>query len=282
MASEHQRIALAALARTPEGALTTQGRHGGAVDTAQYSGFKHGDGAAATLYGAALAAATLRQVGTGARLHVTSSGFGFVPPAAHGLVDPFVRTARTLGADVTAFRVIRSTVSNGDYAAMTLQERQDAMKSHALSVHDHDLDGAVVVALDDVRVTGVHEQSMDECLRAAGAAVVHHAYIVDAWDVREDPAVEAALNASSFTEDSALAALTWAPAFTPNARFAKRVLKMEGGQMEAFLSSVPVWVGEWVQAAAQLDRLAQYSAYRPGVEVLQGVLERVQGVRVGE
>lgn len=273
--SDTTRLALASLTRDAQGALTTVARHGGAVDTAQYSDFKYGDGYAATQYGAALAAVVLQHLGTERPLHVTSSGYGFVPPAAHALVEPFTATARTLGAEVHPFRVLRSTVSNGDYAAMTLDQRRQAMSAHALSVHDHDLTGAVVVALDDVRVTGVHEQAMDECLWAAGAAQVHHAYIVDAWDVRQAPAVEAALNAASVADDAALVALTRSAHFVPNARFCKRVLSMGAPQMRAFLSAAPAWVGEWVASAAVMDGLDRYPAYRGGMEVLRAVRARM-------
>lgn len=280
MASEHQRIALAALARTPNGTLTTVSRHGGPVDPAQYAAFKHGDGAAATLYGADLAAVVIDQVGTSTPLHVTSSGFGFVPPAAHALIGPFTRTARLLGADVTAFRVLRATVSNGDYAAMSLDQRQAAMSGHALSVHDHNLEGAHVIALDDVRVTGVHEHAMQDCLTRAGAQTVHHAYIIDAWQVRQDPSVESALNASAVNGDRALAALTHASVFTPNARFSKRVLTMGQDRLRAFLGMTPEWVGEWVLSAAELDHLDQYEAYREGVQNLREVLgARMPAVR---
>lgn len=239
------------------------------VSLPEYSQFKYGDGVVSQRYGAALADLILPRF-QGREVMVTSSGWGFVPPAAHSLVRHFVARASRHDVKVIPFRVMRSTVSNGDYASMTLEERQKAMRGHALSVDpDVDLTGTIVVALDDVRVTGVHEVAMDECLRAAGAAHVEHAYVVDAWEVREDPSTEAVLNASGVRSAQALLGLTLQWGFAPNARFCKRVLGMEEDQMEQFLNTAPLWVSDWIESAVGLDRLDQYDAYAAGAARLR-------------
>lgn len=260
------RLALARLSRDGEHLrLAHTGR--AVVNLPEYSQFKYGDGLASWRYGSALADLVVPTLDPGTPVMVTSSGFGFVPPAAHSLVDHFVTRARALGRDVRPFRVWRSTVSNGDYASMTLEARQKAMSSHALTIdRGVRLDGATVVALDDVRVTGVHERAMDDCLRGAGAGEIEHAYVVDAWLARHDPSTEAMLNASGVKTPETLLGLTLQRGFTPNARFCKRILSMDEQQMEWFLDTAPVWVGDWVESAVGLDRLDQYDAYREGVQ----------------
>lgn len=246
---------------------------GRALDLVEYSQFKYGDGAISQVYGRALAQLLApRLLGESRPVVVTSSGFGFAPPAAHSLVAPFVEALGAAGVETTVARVFRSSLSNGDYAAMTLEQRQAAVSSRSLSVSPQ-LGGALVVALDDVRVTGVHEVAMDECLRAGGAGDVLHAYVVDAWDVREDPSTEAVLNASGVVGDDQLLEVALGESFIPNARFCKRVLGMEEARMRRFLALGPGSLREWMLSVVTMDAMDSAAAYRDGCRRFRGLLE---------
>lgn len=271
------RSALSYLGRDRSGLHLSSTTHADLVDLALYSRFKYGDGLASMIYGSAMADLVLPTLPLDVRVLVTSSGFGFIPPAAHSLVASFVGEMRQeVGGSVEEFRVLRSTVSNGDYASMSLHERQAAMSHHALSVDPSaNLEDAYVVALDDVRVTGVHEQAMDACLRAAGAKTVHHVYVVDAWEVRQDPGIEALLNASAIQSTDDLLTLAKAPYFMPNARFCKRVISMSPAEMYRFLDQAPASLVEWIGNAIDVDDLTQYNAYAAGCNVFQSYRQKV-------
>lgn len=274
-ASEHdpQRIALSHLRRDDRGLRSYPGA-GEAVGLREYSRFKYGDGAVSKRYAQALAGAVapaLAQVS--APVVVTSSGFGFAPPAAHSLVEPFVSALGRLGVRAGTVRVCRRSVSNGDYASMTLSQRQAAVSHHSLSVHPLPA-GALVVAVDDVRVTGVHEEAMDRCLRGGGAAQVLHAYVVDAWEAREHPSTEAVLNASGVRTDAELLMLAGSEAFVPNARFCKRVLGMPRTRMRRFLELGPGWLGQWMESVIALDALDAMEAFREGCRVFRSLTGR--------
>lgn len=266
-----ERFALACLSRGPAG-LRTIPAAAARVDLVEYSRFKYGDGAVSAVYGRQLAelmAPTLTHLD--GPLVVTSSGFGFAAPAAHSLVAPFVAALADAGVRACTARVHRSSVSDGDYAAMSLEQRRAAMSSRALSVSAMP-PGALVIAVDDVRVTGVHETAMDECLRAGGARDVMHSYIVDAWDVREDPATEALLNASGVTTDAQLLDLAHSERFLPNARFCKRVLGMPEPRMQRFLALGPSWLPVWIESVITGDSLDSVGALRGGCAVFRGMV----------
>lgn len=251
-------------------ALTTLDRpylpEDGLVTAHAYSLFKHGDGGVARTFGAALGDLYAEQVDLDTdRVLVTSSGFGAVPPAAHALVSPFAwRLGRHL--PVESFEVRRRGISAGDYAQMTPGDRQVAVSSTCMSVDgDIDLEGARVVALDDIRVTGTHETAMDECLVAAGARCVDHVYLVDAHAFAGEPTVESRLNLAAVPDVEALLQVVALPQFEPNARVCRRVMQLPADQLERFVTEAPEAVLAWMMRAVDQDRLDRVGPYRTGV-----------------
>lgn len=263
------RIACARLVSTPEsGTLTVDGN----VNLKEYSRFKHGDGTAAAKYGAALAdqfAARLPDDIT--RVKVTSSAFGAVPPSANALVGPFVdRLRQVTMLGVEQFKVDRLSVTNGDYATMTLEQRRANLGSGSLMVDPRaSIAGEYVLSVDDVRVTGTHENVIDECLRSAGAGDVQHLYVIDAWEERDNPAAESVMNASSVRTVHDLIDVATGTGFIPNARFCKRVINLSAADQQTFLAAVPAAVTRWVLRAVEADGLAHYPAYAQAAATFQ-------------
>lgn len=246
----------------------------GDVNFADYSKFKYGDGKYSAQYGRALARLALplipKKVST---IFVTSSGFSFVPPAAHSLVYPFVEELKRLGVEeVYPFKVERTSISNGDYAKMTKEQRNKELSAKNLFVdYSVDLTDAFVISLDDVRITGTHEKALDNTLKEAGASTVKHLYVLDAWDERKNPHTEAALNLFSIKEVEDFIATVNVPHFTPNARFCKHVINLPAPEMAVVLRALRSWVTLWIDGAIEADSLANYPAYAKGVEVYQKV-----------
>ncbi|WP_186525939.1 phosphoribosyltransferase family protein [Leekyejoonella antrihumi] len=251
----------------------------GVVSAHGYSLFKHGDARLARVYGRALGAlwlqgVDLREVSS---LCVTASGFGAVAPAAYSLVRPFAQWVRA-AVPVSTFEVRRRGISAGDYAQMTPGARKVAVSSSCMQVDGGlDLRGARVVALDDIRVTGTHEQAMDECLTAAGAAAVDHLYLVDAHAFADEPTVESRLNLAAVPDVDALLRVVERRSFVPNARVCRRVMQLPVTQLERFVAGAPEPVLGWMLRAVELDRLERVGPYRAGVTAFRELTAALDG-----
>lgn len=255
MAEDERRIHLSALSSAdglPAAAL---------VDAHGYSRFKHGDAAVARRFAVALAVLAAQRLPSRPVL-VTTSAFAQVPPAAYSLLTPFVQQVRILRPDleVGVFRIARNGVSNGDYARMTVADRRGAIGAGDLTP-ERDVEGAFVLALDDIRVTGNHELAMDRCLAAAGVTEVWHLYVVDAQRFAAVPQVESTLNEAAIGSAGDLLDIATSRRFVPNARLCRRVLSLPVDELRYFVDRATPSLLGWLDAAVVHDRLAQVPAY---------------------
>lgn len=236
-----------------------------------YSRFKHGDGRCSAVFGRALAAVLIEQLDPDRPVLVTSSGYDRVPPAAHSLVQPVLTALREAGAAAQTLHIHRAGITDGDYATMPLEARQQALSAARLSLRpEQDLTGAQVVALDDVLVTGVHEAAAQQCLERSGARDIIHAYLVDARSSREDPHAEAALNTAGAADVGTLVQIAVSPSFIPNARFCKRILLLPDPIQAQVLEQLPGWVLRWMEQAVAADGYALVPAYAEGARRFAG------------
>ncbi len=265
------RYALARL-RAADGGLPAAGH--GPVEAQAYSRFKHGSGNVAAHFAQLLARqyADHHDLHDGQRVWVTGSGFAAVPPAATALVQPFVAALRELvpGVDARALRVHRSGRSPGDYASMSPADRDAALRDDAMYIGGCvDLHGELIVALDDIRVTGNHERAMNACLTAAGAGWIDHLYLVDAAAFATFPQMEASLNVVAVAGVEQLLAIVSSPDFTPNARMCRRVLTLPADELETFVAGAPALVIDWIGWAVQADHLSMIDQFADGAAQLQ-------------
>ncbi len=243
----------------------------GPVGAQAYSRFKHGSGAVATRFAQLLAKqyADHHDLHSGQRVWVSGSGFAEVPPAATALLQPFVAALRGLvpGVDARALRVHRSGRSPGDYASMSPADRDAALRDDAMYIEGGvDLHGELIVALDDIRVTGNHERAMNACLTSAGAGWIDHLYLVDAAAFATSPQMEASLNLSAVAGVEQLLAIVSAPDFTPNARVCRRVLTLPADELETFVADAPGLVLDWIRWAVEADHLAAIEQFAAGAQ----------------
>ena len=244
----------------------------GVVPAGEYSRFKHGDAAAARVFGSALAhrfaqVVDLSAVPTGTVCGVTSSGYGQVPPAAAALVTPFLKTLRVYAPhlDLRPFRVHRLGVSPGDYAQMSSTERTAAVDRKAMHVDPRvDLSGHQVIALDDIRVTGTHEVAMDHCLNDAGASWIDHVYLVDAFACAGDPTLESRLNETAVRSIEDVLSIVRSPGFIPNARVCKHLVLRSAQEQRWCVQVAPRPFLLWMASAIERDQLTSIPAYRVG------------------
>ncbi|WP_460600588.1 phosphoribosyltransferase family protein [Flexivirga lutea] len=241
------------------------------VDARGYSRFKHGDAAAGRRFAVALAALAAQRLGDRPVL-VTTSAFDRVPPAAYSLLLPFVQQLRLLRPDlqIGTFRITRRGVSNGDYSQMTAADRRTAIGAGDLSP-ERDVTGALVLALDDIRVTGNHERAMDRCLLEAGVGDVRHLYVVDAARFADCPQIESVLNEAAVVGAGDLLDIADGRRFVPNARLCRRVLALPEPELRVFVDRAEPALLGWLGAAVAHDGLAQVPAYQDRVRVWDAV-----------
>ena len=249
---------------------------GSPVGAASYSRFKHGSGSVATRFARLLARqySDHHDLSSTPRVWVTGSGYAVVPPAAAALVTPFVVALAQLapGLQVRELRVHRSGRTPGDYAAMSPADRDAALRDDCMYVEDGaDLRGELVVALDDIRVTGTHERAMNACLTAAGARWIDHLYLVDAAAFATTPQLESVLNAAAVSRLEDLVEIVRADDFVPNARVCRRVLRLPADELMRFVGQAPAEVVRWVCDAVEADHLADVEQFVDGVRRLRGL-----------
>lgn len=228
------------------------------VTLARYAGFKYGDTTHLESFAEALVRTSMPSLhGTPGPLYVTSSGYGFTPPAAASLLEPAVGALRRAGLDARPFHTHRDSITPADYATLNPEERGKALSSEQLhaSLPAGALRGATVLGLDDVVVTGVHERALELALRRDGAARVVHAYLVDASGAACSPQVESWLNGPAGTEPASLLSVARSGAFAPNSRFLKAVLRLPAAQRARVLRELSPGLLGWMIEGAQRDRM---------------------------
>lgn len=166
-------VRTAALRLTHKAGLLVDVNSGKPFNVIEYSRFKYGKLSPAVDYGYAVAGAFIREfpelATTTQRVVVTGPSYKYLPTPAQGIADAFssaLNVYRTLkGLEPTVpMHVIRSRVGTDTYAMVSLAER---MKINGQSEHHVDaglVRDAVVIVIDDVKLTGQTEQRMHERL----------------------------------------------------------------------------------------------------------------------
>jgi hypothetical protein len=221
--------------RTEAGELYATSAAGIAFDPAQYSLLKYGSAAAAERWGELLAARLLQEFGDEVLGEegpiVTASAFHQVPTAAFAVsltaraVIDRVRAERDL-TDLAAGRIVRDRVYEGEYESLSADDRQAIVRSMGLSYQGPSLAGKHLIVIDDIRVSGAHEQVLIELLREHQPAAITFAYLVrvDAAQGQADARIEQRLNNWAIGSIEALRELIRSEPTLLNARVVKRIL----------------------------------------------------------
>lgn len=231
------------------------------ISLSEYSRFKYGDDNAALKYAQQISA--LLECSYLEDAVITTSGYGFAPPAAY-------RVAKHLSylLQLPLIHIHRSNISDGDYASMDMETRNKNLNHTNLTVQG-EVRGKTVLAVDDVKVTGVHEKAVEKALSDAGAVRVMHAYIIDAYDARKNPRIESSLNSAVLQDYQKLADLFASKHFVPNARVVKLLLTATPDDRKLLMGSLNVLQQEWVVEAVIRDKLWATPAYREGARQLR-------------
>jgi len=256
---------------------------------ALYSRYKYGSLAATEWFGSRLATAfTIRHAWLAhqPRLLLAPSPHGRVPTAAAALTRAFqtsLNTARDQRGlpPAPTVQIERTIATSGDYGTLSTEERRALMAGNGLSFErfrPHGVDGAHLLVVDDVRVTGAHQN----CLTRASAAlpfasrtfVYIAAFPADAPE-GVDPRAEDALNHAAVTTVDDLAGIARSPGFAWNVRVCKFLLGAANRErLTPFLATMTTAFVHALHHHSLADGYATMPAYRDSHRMVQDELRR--------
>jgi PRTase ComF-like len=270
--------------RTEASELYANSLTGEAFDPAQYSLLKYGSASAAERWGELLAARLLQIFGDDLLSEsapiITASAFHQVPTAAFAVtlttraVLDRVRAERDL-TDLAAGRIVRDRVYEGEYESLSADDRHAIVRSMGLSYQGPSLEGKHLIVVDDIRVSGAHEQVLIELLSAHLPAAITFAYLVrvDAAQGQADATIEQRLNNWAIGSIDALRELIRSEPTLLNARVVKRILLWPRTHeaLSELLADLPDTVLSRLYKAALADGYHRMPAF-------QGAFARVEAV----
>ena len=251
----------------------------GEISLEEYSRFKYGDGDVATKFGHLVAQRALEvipvDIDNPMPILVTSSAYKVAPPASQSLLEPFVTAVRDElpQAHIEPFKIYRSVLTEGDYASMTLEQREMVMERNGLVLPDGLPETArAVIALDDILVTGSHERMLHRKLDGTIDALMLYCYILDVSEDATNPAIEAAINHIAMSSLQSLIHIAkTSSSFIPNARSCKMVVGSTSDEVHAFVeeASETAMPLETILEYVEGDELEQMQRYEAGVQALR-------------
>jgi hypothetical protein len=287
---------------THEFALYSLGGAGQAVaqtcsppfSTTRYSRYKYGSVTAAETFARALGAAFCEccpDLALARRLVMASSPYARVPAAATTLarrLQPVLNAVRAKSglAPAPLLRVERISTSAGDYGTLSAQARDLHMAANALSFRrfpPHQVRGAHLLVVDDVRVTGAHQRCLmraSEHLPLTARTFLYIAAFPGPAAGSLDPAREDALNHAAVKTLGDLAGIVDAGDFAWNVRVCKFALSPANRrELPRFLHRMPDWFVRGLHRNSCLDGYARMDLYAPSHAVVRTELSRRPGGR---
>lgn len=244
--------------------------NGEKFDATTYSRFKYGDIPAAASYGELLAG-TIRncEAFQASQLIpedvvITASAYKSLPTAAQAVASAATSTLRSYGYPVRSGRIHRDKLTEGDYGAMTTDERAYWMSCNGLWVEATEFNGKHVIVVDDVSISGAHGKSIVEMFETVDikSLTLVHVLQLDPALAAQDPKIEDRMNHTVIKNVRDLRNLiARSQDYTPNARTVKFVLSLSHSDLEWFLQSLPdehIRLLHFGVQADEYDRMKSY------------------------
>lgn len=144
-----------------------------------YSRFKHGSKKAARKMGRELAEHFINSwkieaiLERGKTIVIAPSPYNFIPTATFALKDYFIPVLNTYLVErsfepVQETKMTRSHSYNTDYSTMSKEDRRTAISAEKFYIDKDFVEDKFVIFLDDVRITGSHEISVNEMIQRQG------------------------------------------------------------------------------------------------------------------
>jgi phosphoribosyl transferase-like protein len=267
----------------------------GPFDAALYSRYKYGSTVAAGWFARALGQAFLDRYPRLAhqpRLLIASSPYRRVPTAANALAVRFaaVLNAARAGRGLPPAPLVhieRMAASSGDYGTLSTDARTRLMAVNALSFDRLRpyADGAHLIVVDDVKVTGAHQRCLtraSETLPLGSRTFAHIAAFDGTGTERLDPALEDRLNHAVISTLDDLAGLVRGSDFTWNVRVCKFLLcPASRSDLPSFLVRMTDRFVRELRYNSFSDGYARMDAYCESHAIVQRELHRRGRLRAG-
>lgn len=142
-----------------------------------YSRFKFGDDAVASIFGRQLAdgfiSTHLAATRVTQQMVVVSSPYSFIPTATFAMKNHFVyRLNRWLAENgfpvVQETKVHRTITYKEDYGELNAEERMRLIGNDSFHIDKHFLEGKTILFLDDIKITGSHERMITKMVETYG------------------------------------------------------------------------------------------------------------------
>jgi hypothetical protein len=276
----HQRVVLHTVVEEIDGrAITATGE---VLNLDAYSRFKYGDQAQAHLYadeltGVILESPIAQQYASGPPIVVSASAYKRLLTAAQFVADGVLLRLKWAGFDAEAGRVHRARLTEGDYGTMNAAERAFWMTNNGLSLDDKLFYGRHVIIVDDVRITGSHENAIARLFQALPVASVTSAYVVaiEPGLAARDTRIEDRMNHASINTLHDLYQLMWDEEhYVLTARTVKFVLSRPLDVLEVFLRKLEGTDLRALHMGMLDDGYYAMSAYVEGSQILLSEVAR--------
>lgn len=139
-------------------------------EPSDYSKFKYGSKSIARKFGRELGRMLARRLPIDRQIVVIPAPYNFIPTATFALKDYVIAELnkhlieRGMSSPIQEAKIFRPASYNTDYGNMSLEERRSAIGSEQFHVDKEFLQGKLTLFLDDIRVTGAHEERIVEMI----------------------------------------------------------------------------------------------------------------------
>jgi len=209
-----------------------------AFDPFEYSKFKYGSTEIAKRYGVALAEKFITVYGeqmiasnsSSTNLMISTSAFKYCPSASASVTNYFQDHVnwwlyKKGKKPMNKNQIFRCETTEGDYGKLSSDQRQVLMMQNNYSVDMNRLRGGTFLVLDDIRITGAHEQKVQHFLRDSGVETLFLLYVAMFETPPLNPGVESMVNDCWIKGRlSCVASIINSGHFTLNARVCKFLL----------------------------------------------------------
>jgi hypothetical protein len=216
-----------------------------------YSRYKYGAAAVAGRFASALGDVfqhAFPHLISAPSLLIASSPYKYVPTAAHVLASRFLQHIN-LRRDhqhlppAHLIKIARHHPSSGDYGTLPDEQRRLLMRTNALSFGSTPFQNAHLVMIDDIKVSGAHQERLREAtdlLPLASRTFLHIASFCVQPPALLDPTIEDRLNHACVKMLDDLIDIIQAPDFVWNVRLCKFLLSASNrAELPAFLACLP-------------------------------------------
>jgi len=266
-------------------------------DSSNYSMFKYGAGTVAKQYGYSLCARFIEQYKgwfiqdnkseSEESIYITCAPFKVAPTASHAVASYFTEAlnmyllSRSLPSAIL-FQIERSNVFEGDYAQLPALDRREVMSRNSLVLHHTiDLKNKHVILIDDIRITGSHEERVMNLITKHQPKSVCKMYVAlfEQQKGLEKPQHEAALNNALVKTLADLDNLIkgMGDKYIPNARVCKFLLSQQDTTaLRQFLGQQSYYVLKRILDYMQGDEYHSMQSYKRQYKIVKQVVQAKQ------